>query len=304
MELTFRHGLTYETEDVTPIQHIAVSLLANERLLNEAVTTIGALVDGLEISEFRVSIRQVAQESPLKEIYWAALIYTYQDDLVEEIPPLLEQLFDAQIPGQYHTLITVTVLLLSFYGVDYVYRRINPDASSRKIRRMLDGLVSEMSGILDKPEDEIKERLAEQYGEMKLKRLAKSAIGFFAPAKAKKGTSIKPEVGPEVPADVIDEIPSQQDIDDFEPFEISEPMENVEIEIHQQDMDYTRSGWAGVIKDVYDKRLRMQLYPPITPDDVYTKTKITGDIIMVSRRNDAGEYIPYMFHLVRIVNAV
>lgn len=300
MEVSFRHGLTYETESITPVQHIADSLIANERLLNEAIYILGSLVDGLEISEVRIAVKSVVHESPLKEIYWAGLILTFQEDLVQEIPLLLEQLFNVDISDQYNTLVIVTVLLLAFYGADYVYRRINPDVSSRKIKRMFDGLVADTANILGKSESEVREELERQYGEVRLKQLAKAAIRFFSPAKIKKGASIRPEVGPEVPADVIEDIPSQQDVEDFEPPEVSETFENVEIEIHQQDVDYSSSGWAGILRGLHDKRLRMRLYPPITPEDIYTKIVVTGDVILVSRRNDVGNYVPYMFHLVRI----
>ena len=40
---SFRHGLTYEAESITPVQHIADSLIANERLLNEAIYILGSL---------------------------------------------------------------------------------------------------------------------------------------------------------------------------------------------------------------------------------------------------------------------
>jgi len=303
MEVTFRHGLTYGTKDQTSLQRIADSLVANERLLLEAAGVLGTIVDGLEIKKVNISLRQITQESPLKEIYWGALVFTFQEDLVREVPPLLEQLLRTDIPDQYNTLVTVTALLLAFYGVDFVYRRLNPGSSSRHISRMLDGLIHDVSEMVDKPENEIRDKLAERYGEGKLRQLAKASTRFFSPAKEKKGIGIKPNVGPEISPEVVDDIPSQQDIDDFSPAEVPEPIEGVEIEIHQQDVDYTKSGWAGIVKDVYDKRLKMQLYPPLKPDDLYTKKNIVGDIILVSRRNEGGDYIPYMFHLVRIDRA-
>jgi hypothetical protein len=79
-----------------------------------------------------------------------------------------------------------------------------------------------------------------------------------------------------------------------------EPVENVRIELHAQDVDRAKAGWAAVIPEVSPNRLRMQIYPPLKPEDIYTKTEVIGDIILVSRQTESGNAEPYMFHLVRI----
>jgi hypothetical protein len=79
----------------------------------------------------------------------------------------------------------------------------------------------------------------------------------------------------------------------------SEPFENVEIELHAQDIDKTKQGWAGVPRGHSNARLRMELYPPITPDELWGKGMIRGDIILVSHQKD-GKVTPHMFHLVRL----
>jgi len=304
MEITFEHGLTYRTDKKIPIQYIAESLLSNERLLKEAGTIITGLVEGLDIEGIEISLRHVSQESPLKEMFWGAVIFTYQESLVKEVPQFIEQAFGVDMPDQYQTLITIMALLLAFYGVDFIYRKLNPDASSHKIKQMLDGLVKDVAVMLGKSEDEVRDKLAVQYSDSRIRQLVRSAVGFFSPAKVNRGTSIIPTIGPVIGSDVIDDIPSQGDVDDFEPDDKFDPLEDVEIEIHSQDVDKTRTGWSGVIKGVHEKRLRMQLYPPIKPEDIYTKVMIRGDIILVSRTDKSGDYVPHMFHLVRLHSAV
>jgi hypothetical protein len=102
---------------------------------------------------------------------------------------------------------------------------------------------------------------------------------------------------------LIAEVPSDAQILEIDESPSTEPIENVRIGLRAQDMDRAKSGWAASIPKISGTRLRMQIYPPLKPEDIYTKKTILGDIILVSRRNDAGSMEPYMFHLVRADDA-
>lgn len=99
---------------------------------------------------------------------------------------------------------------------------------------------------------------------------------------------------------LIEEIPSDiRLVETYDP-EITEQLENMRIELHAQDVDRAKLGWAAVVPDISTNRLRMDIYPPIKPEDIYTRSDIKGDIILVSRRTNNGKMEPYMFHLVRL----
>ena len=77
-------------------------------------------------------------------------------------------------------------------------------------------------------------------------------------------------------------------------------LSDVEIEIHAQDVDSARQGWAATIPGHVDKRKKMQIFPPVKPDDIWTKERVRGDVVIVSERQDDGELLPTMIHLLRI----
>ena len=124
-----------------------------------------------------------------------------------------------------------------------------------------------------------------------------AAVKFASPSKGDNNAPI--QVGEhrleredvaEVPAIAQ---PAEEEADRQEPFE------DVEIELHAQDLDKSSQGWAGIPKGHSQARLRMDLYPPISPTELWGKDKERGDIILVSRVRN-GRATPYMFHVVRL----
>jgi hypothetical protein len=101
-------------------------------------------------------------------------------------------------------------------------------------------------------------------------------------------------------SDVVAEIPSDAQILELEDNETAAPVENVRIQLHAQDVDRTKLGWAAVVPEISPKRMKMSIYPNIQPKDIYTKREIIGDIMLVSRKNKSGKSEPYMFHLMRV----
>ena len=78
---------------------------------------------------------------------------------------------------------------------------------------------------------------------------------------------------------------------------------DVSIELHAQDLDRTKQGWAGIASDISPKRLRLELEPPIKPEQVYRKSKIRGDVMLILRKHADGSYHPAALHLLDITQA-
>jgi len=296
----FAHGVEYDTKGTTPVSLIAKSLLANEALLREVGDLLEGCVPGLSVDKIEVTLRTVSQESPLRELFFVGLVVAFQKDLEEEVPALVEKFTGVHVPDQYDTVVTLLVMILLFYGADYAYRRVVVGAAPRKIKHMLDGLIADTSKVTGKPETEIRRVLETKYGQGKIRKLAESAVQFFSPAKREKGAGViaKPVF---VPPDVVEEVPSLAEFDGAAE-EVTKEMPDVEIELHAQDMDRRKLGWAGVIREVSEDRLRMQLYPTIPPEKIYRKDRIRGDVIVVSKQQPDGSHKPYLFHLVRLTD--
>jgi hypothetical protein len=298
VDVRIPHEVLYEVPEATAVSDIIDSLRATEQLFFELPAVLEGLVPGLEVGGVRVQVSALTQGSPLREVFFATLFLTYQTDLEKEVPALIDQITGLPVSGKYDALVTIVFCLILFYGADYLYREVVRAEGSR-IRAQLDGLIKEVADRCKTEEGHVRTFLEKRYEKRRLANLIKSTAQFFTPSK-RQGNAPFVIGSRRFDSDTVAEFPSDAKITDFEDEETSKNLESVEIELHAQDVDHTRQGWAGVIRQVSDRRLRMAVYPPIKPEDIYTKQRINGDVIVISRRLADGAMEPYMFHLIRL----
>ncbi len=199
---------------------------------------------------------------------------------------------------KYDTIITLAVLLVLIYGMDVVAAYFKGVLGKPKIQRQLDGLIKDVAGDLEKSEEAIRKALKDRYAEGRFRQMMKTVWRFFAPSRKENNAPVV--VGNRrIEREVISELPTDVEIAEPEEEETTRSYENVEIEIHAQDLDKGKHGWAGIPKGLANRRIRMEIYPPIKPDDVWMQEKIRGDILLVLRRK-GDELEPYLMHLIRL----
>ena len=141
--------------------------------------------------------------------------------------------------------------------------------------------------------------LDSRYGKTRGRNIADAAIKFFAPSRRQANVPVS--IGPRhYDFPTVAAIPTELDIAEADTAKSSEQMEGVEIELHAQDIDRPKQGWAAVIPSVSKDRLRMELYPPITPEQIYTRSRIKGDVVVIYEKQRSGDMKPRLFHLVRL----
>jgi hypothetical protein len=151
--------------------------------------------------------------------------------------------------------------LLAFYGVEYIYSQVNGKAFSKRLRAHTDELTKELSRETGVSEEKIKSILESKFGKGRIRVLGHAALSFFAPSKRESNAPVV--IGNKrFDSETIAEIPSEAQIEEANVPEIMRPFESVQIELHAQDMDHAKQGWAAVVPTVTSKRLRMEIYPP------------------------------------------
>jgi hypothetical protein len=125
-------------------------------------------------------------------------------------------------------------------------------------------------------------------------------VAFIQPAKREYGARIE-GAGQSINASTIEAAPSPLDIAlDLADQEEQATYEHVEVVIHATDKDKGSSGWAGHIPKVSEKRLRMKLFPAISPAKLFGRESFLADVIVLSRRDQHGIMTPYLFHVVNV----
>lgn len=299
MEIQFPHEFVYETAETADIADVIASLLGAEQLIRETAPLLQGCLQGVSIQKINVSVRSISQESPLRETLFVAMFLVYQKDLEHGVSVLSEQIIGSPIPAEFKTIATIAFCLLLYHGADFIFSQVNKNSFSKKIRAQSESLATELADECGISKERVQTILEKQYGKSRLRTIAQSALSFVAPSKRHNNVPILIG-GRRIDSDIIKEIPSESQIESADVPDIARPHNNVLIDLHAQDVDRTKSGWAAVIPEISPRRLKMEIYPPIRPEDLYTKTRIRGDVMLISNKKTDGSYQPTTFHLINI----
>jgi hypothetical protein len=298
MEIRVPHQIVYEVTEPVPVSDLVASLLATERLLQDTGPLLQEFFPGLGVQKIAVSVGEISEGS-LKEMLFVALFIAFQRDLERDVPAAIGGLTGAPVPGGYESIVTIIFCLLIFYGVDFVYAQVNKGARSKHIRKQLEDVSEELARETGLAQERITQVLEAKFGKSGLRVLASAAVKFFTVSKHANNAPVSISKRT-VDKETVAEVPSEAQIEEANVPEIVQQFENVEIELHAQDVDRAKTGWAAVVPQVSPKRLRMELYPPIKPEDIYTKSRIQGDVAVVLQKKSDGSYKPTTIHLMKI----
>ena len=294
------HGVTYSTQGDVPVAIVVRSLMANEKLMYDAVSILDEIFEGFQVELSSVKVKEVSNSSPLKEILAGIIIVTFQDDLKKEIPSFIEGLLGIDVPSNYETILTVITMVIAVYSISTLYSRIFPSKDATELKREYDRKLQEASDLLKITSTDLK-IIIEDKGESKLQSWTKAATDFFSPAKLEGSVLVTGNGGYEISQRAIEEIPNQLDLVQ-EQVTGQYLLDNMDIELHSWDSDYIRKGWAGIIQSESSKRIKMHLSPEIDQSELIGKTKIKGNVLVETKKQENGDFIPIIYHLINVIS--
>lgn len=305
MEATFTHQIIFSNEDQISVSDVANSLLANERLVLSIGGILEGCIHGLVVEKICVDFRSATINSPLTEELVPKIIFTFQEALTREVPLAIEALSGVQIDEKYRGIVTTLVLILVVYGIDKARKffRKDDNAEEQKYRTQI---INNYGTLLQAGRDltgadphQIDAAIQRTFKDRQAIELAKTALRFIQPAKRTKGGAIR-GAGLTIEPETIEAAPSLLEIQSLDTNENQTPYEKREVVIHATDKDHGASGWAGHIVGVWEKRLRMKLFPAISPSSLFGRDKIVADVVLVSKRQPDGSFLPYLFHVIDV----
>ena len=299
MERTFKHEVTYTNTGRVPVADVAASLVANERLMREAIDALQDLFPGLEVTDVSVVFRRATSDSPLQEAMEAVGNIVFQTDMEKRIPDAVRLLTGADFPHRYDSMVTVVVIAIVTYGVYWALSKIGKkdDAGGLAVSGNYNQIIYAGRDLLGVDEDRLRDAVEKRFAKSRGATVSRRALEMIRPAQLEAGAAVQ-GAGLEITPETIDAAPTALDAEMADEEEVQEPYTDQEIVVHATDLDSNKTGWAGHLPGIWEKRLPMRLYPTIKPDEIYGKRTVTGDVIVVSKKNRDGEYVPYVFHVV------
>lgn len=290
------HQVTYNTETHVEVSVVARALLASEALIKESVSLLDNLFPEASFSISDMRVENLSNNSPLKEILTVGVFMAFQDDLERQVPHLVEGLLGAQVSSDHKTLVTVGVIITAICVIDQIVQRLFPGKDIKELKGTYERQLKEASKLTGKSIEDIDAYLRANIGGKLKGRLAKAALEFFLPAKQDGGVAIIGSGGQLVSEAAIREIPHDVDFAELDKRRFYE-LDDVSVDIHRSDIDSNSQGWRGAIDEVSEKILKIELFPEISPRDLYGKTGVTADVLIIEEQDAEGEWSPKVIHI-------
>lgn len=298
MEVTLRHDLTYTTEGAVDVATVARALLANERLVREALSVIEACAPGLHIARTRISVGHVSNASPLKNLLIAALVLQWQDDLVREVPDLIEQLTGFDVPQNMETLLTLLVCAIAIYAASAAVERLTPGKSNKALQQELESSKAIAAKLLQMTPEQVQKAIEQKVTEPKRVALWSRVRDFFAPARVDETAEVVTKGPYKIGRGAINELPEDGEISPEQG--LTYELKGTELEIHRADRDQNEHGWRAVLQDVSEKKVRLVLATELDPGSLFGATVVRGDVVVVEAVSDDGTSEPSVYHLLNV----
>ena len=212
---------------------------------------------------------------------------------------MLEDMFKVTISEQYDSIVTLVFMIVLFYGASFAKDAALRAIENHKPRKMLGELTDQLCAETGKTKDEIEAILEARFAKPSaIKRLVGQSKKFFLPSHRDQNAPILID-RKGVDQETVRDVPYTSANDKDSDFDKYKPMDNVELEIHATDRDKSATGWAAVAPTISERRLKVKLIDPVSPDQIWGRDNVSADIVVVSKLTSDG-YQPFEIHLIAL----
>jgi hypothetical protein len=306
MEVTLWHGIQYDVDAPVAVEDLIKSLEANAKLLQRTGDLLSDLFPGLKFETKSISVVRLSQESPLSELFAYATVMAYQKDLEKAVPHLIEQLTGHHVSAEHETLVTVLVMLIAIQGISKAFDALFPGRDKAAITETKESLVHKVATITGLAAVRIYDALDVLFTGRQNRGTVLASQRVFAPTRGQPKASISARDGTQLMApDAVSlaqsasGLPYEGTAAEEAPRTSSEFHRNVKIILHAMDKDRKRTGWAGHVPSLFDDRIPMHLEKSQSPETIFGKSEVTGDILLTHEEDENGDMKPKEFLLVQ-----
>lgn len=216
------------------------------------------------------------------------------------MPEFIEALTGIDIPDRYDTMITVVVTAVCLWGILSLIERVNKKKSSVATEKAYTQVTNVAGDLIQIDGEQVRAAVQERLSGKRRKGTIKSARDFVFPAKKHKARAIRTGTDVEIGQDIIEEFPSELDEQLFEPNREEYDLDSVSVSLRAHDLDRAKAGWAGVVADVSENRVKIQIDPSISSKKLFTKSEVKADIRGYTSENADGDMHPYLYVIQKI----
>jgi hypothetical protein len=159
------------------------------------------------------------------------------------------------------------------------------------------GIVS-LGKSIDLSEEQINKVLEKNSNPSKADKQA--ALDIINPAKNGGATKVQMAGYEEltIPQETFESLPDE--VPNQEGNEREQPHQNIDLYIYASDRDKATNGWAGIVPDLFEQRVKFELADGVDPNKLHGQRKVKADIIVHEKYiSSKKEYKPYKVTIVK-----
>ncbi len=301
MKTVFKHSGRY-TSDAFTIEEVIASLSAQKSLLEESVNFLAELDPDFTLDKVTVRVDSLETGSLIWDL--AVEVYgQYQTQIEERVAGSLEEMFGVDIPEQYEGLVTLGALAVTYVVARYAYERVarskgDKSSAAPVITGDNNVVIQQISSVVGQDPQFIEKALERSLPPKKRKQLIPKVADFLRPAKKDRTAKIELENAPDIGPPMLSEFPSDADLKNVDDSTIID-LEGARIDIRGTDRDKINTGWGAVIlnDDRFTKRMPMDLYPTVNPEDLAKHQEVTANLAIECERRPDNSLKSKRIHL-------
>lgn len=300
MELIVHQQVYYSNREAIPIREIAESLLGLEAILQQSSPVFENLFPGCSIQKIEVFLDELRSDSLWEDVV-VKFVFGNQKKFDEFIENMRERCGMDNISSNNKLLGGILIGLVLIGGIYSLTKDKVAEPSriftiegnnNQIINVVAQGLDMDAEKLRSVIEDSVKDK----------GKLARDAARFIKPAKRDSEATVTFNNYEDlrITSETVRAMPShiaepelEQHIEDFE---------NVALDIRAVDLDSLKKGWAGVIPEISEKRVRLQLDPGVDPSQLMANPHLRVNVTVVFESLLTGEKQPKLVFVRAVVD--
>lgn len=268
-------GLNYDTKNGIPIHEAIEQLKAINKIIEKQKAVI-ATIANVNIEHTEIFVTELKEGSWIEEI--CIRIFFENKEHYDKFA-----LAAGGVPLDLwiKILLSMGVGAFMMYGILSMLGKTGGSASGTTINiKNNSGIISlgESIGLSEKQIDTVIEKNSKQ-----TKSDKQATLDMLNPAKNGGATRVQlsglEEL--EIPeadfSNLPDEVPSQENT------EKEQAYDNIDVYIYASDRDKTTVGWAGIVPELFEQRVKFELDEGIDPNDLHGRRKVSANIVVHSQ---------------------
>lgn len=273
LEFSTSYRVRFTVEDPVPVSIVIESLKAHERLLKKSSKFLESVYDGLHITATNVYVEEIVDGS------WVA-DFLIKFVVGEQNEAQARELWDNILRDntRMRTAVAVGVGALLSIGATSAYNAYMPDAPSQPAIEAHNSVVINAAGDVNIPAEKVEEFIEQNRNN---KQVAKDTINALKPASVTPGSMMEVQgipVNLTLSSEAIEALP--EDMSFIPPNEQDDVYSDMSIYVSASDEDSGKRGWAGLVPDIMDARVKFVLDDTVDPRELHGKRRVQADIIV------------------------